>query len=105
MTIRLSVTDREGVEHAMDVVVQGVLMEALRDADLGVAAICGGALSCATCHVYIAPDQLSRIPQAEPDERDLLTGLQHYRENSRLACQVHMSELLDGLQITVAPEE
>ena len=89
----------------MDVVVQGVLMEALRDADVGVAAICGGSLSCGTCHVYIDPDQLSRIPQAESDERDLLTELQHHRESSRLACQVHMSELLDGLRITVAPEE
>ena len=105
MTITLTVSDRDAVVHVLEVAVQGVLMEALRDADVGVAAICGGALSCATCHVYIDQDHISRVPPAESDERELLSELQHRRDNSRLACQVQMSEPLDGLRLTIAPEE
>lgn len=103
--IRLQVVDRDGGEHEVEVDAKGVLMEVLRDFDYGVAAICGGMCSCATCHVYVDADWRARLPAAQGDESELVAELEHYRENSRLSCQIHLSESLDGLRVTVAPEE
>lgn len=105
MTIRLKVVDRDGNEHEVDAEAKGALMEVLRDFDYGVAAICGGMCSCATCHVYVDPIWRERLPAPHSDESELVSELQHRRGNSRLSCQLHLSEALDGLSVTVAPEE
>lgn len=105
MTIRLNVTDRNGNEHEVDTAPAGTLMEALRELEYGVTAICGGMCSCATCHVYIADDWVDRVPARQSDERDLITELQFNRDNSRLSCQVQLTEQLHGLRLTLAPEE
>jgi ferredoxin, 2Fe-2S len=105
MTIRLRVIDRSGNEHEVDAEAKGALMQVLRDFDFGVAAICGGMCSCATCHVYVDPAWCERLPASHGDEVELMLELQHRRENSRLSCQVQLSEALDGLGVTVAPEE
>ena len=76
MTIRLNVVDREGQTHEIETRPQGSLMEALREFEYGVAAICGGMCSCATCHVYIAPEWLAKLPDRQSDEGDLLAELQ-----------------------------
>lgn len=80
-------------------------MEALRELDYGVAAICGGMCSCATCHVYIEPSWSGRVPPQQSDERELVVELQYRRDNSRLSCQIPLSPALDGLELTLAPEE
>lgn len=105
MIIRLNVVDRDDNEHALEVPAKGSLMEALREPEYGVAAICGGLCSCATCHVYIAPEWAGRLAAQQSDERDLVTELQHHRETSRLSCQIRLSGELDGLRLTLAPEE
>jgi ferredoxin, 2Fe-2S len=105
VTIRLQVVDRDGNEHEVDVDPRGVLMEVLRDFDYGVAAICGGMCSCATCHVYVDAQWRDRLPQPQSDERELVSELVHRRDNSRLSCQLHLTEALEGLRVTVAPEE
>src|SRR5262245_15596448 len=105
MTIRLRVTDRNGNEHEVDTQPQGTLMEALRELDYGVAAICGGMCSCATCHVYISNEWAEKLPERQSDERELVSELQFHRESSRLSCQIALTERLDGLQLTLAPEE
>lgn len=105
MTIRLRVVDRDGGEHEVEAEANGVLMEVLRELDYGVAAICGGMCSCATCHVYVDSGWRERLPAAQADERDLVGELQHYRDGSRLSCQIHLSPALDGLRIAIAPEE
>lgn len=105
MPMRLRVVDRDGVEHAVDVPAEGSLMEALRELEYGVAAICGGMCSCATCHVYVAPEWQERLPESHGDERELLAELQYRRPQSRLSCQIALQAQLDGLQVTVAPEE
>ena len=66
-------------------------MEVLRELDYGVAAICGGMCSCATCHIYVDPDWVEKLPPPMSDERDLLSELSHHRENSRLSCQVEIT--------------
>jgi 2Fe-2S ferredoxin len=101
----LKVTDRDGKEIELNAPKGGVLMEPLRDMDDGVTAICGGMCSCATCHVYVAPEWLDKLPKTMSDETDMIKDLVSYRSNSRLSCQIPVTDALDGLQVTIAPEE
>jgi 2Fe-2S ferredoxin len=80
-------------------------MEPLRDMDDGVTAICGGMCSCATCQVYIDEAWVPRLPAPMSDETDMLKDLTSYRPNSRLSCQIQLTDALDGLRVTIAPEE
>jgi 2Fe-2S ferredoxin len=105
MSIRLNVVDRNGGEHEVETAPEGSLMETLRELDYGVAAICGGMCSCATCHVYIAPEWLDKLPPRQSDEGDLLAELQFRQDNSRLSCQVQLKPEYNGLRLTLAPEE
>lgn len=105
MSIRLNVVDRNGGEHEVETPPTGTLMEALRELEYGVSAICGGMCCCATCHVYIADDWADELPSRHSDEGDLLSELQFRQETSRLSCQIPLSENLDGLRLTLAPEE
>jgi len=101
----LRVVDRDGVEHEVDAKPGLKVMETLRDLDYGVAAICGGMCSCATCHVYVDPEWTSKLPEPMSDERELLTELSHHEQNSRLSCQLEFTNELAGLRITIAPDE
>lgn len=101
----LRVVDRDGVEHEVEGKTGLKVMEILRELDYGVAAICGGMCSCATCHVYVDPDWVSRLPPSMSDERELLSELSQGQENSRLSCQVEFTEALSGLKVTIAPDE
>ncbi len=101
----LKVIDRDGVEHELPAKSGLKVMEALREVDYGVAAICGGMCSCATCHVVIDPAWADKLPPPMSDERELLSELSHYQPTSRLSCQVEMTDALDGMQLTIAPDE
>jgi 2Fe-2S ferredoxin len=102
----LNVIDIYGHPHTIEAVPGGKLMEALRAYDFGVPGACGGYLSCATCHVYIDADWAARLPAMQSDEHDLVSMLATYRAGtSRLSCQIPVTAALDGLQLTVAPEE
>jgi ferredoxin, 2Fe-2S len=101
----LKVTDRDGKEHELNAPKGGVLMEPLRDMDDGVTAICGGMCSCATCHVYVDAEWLDKLPQVMSDETDMVKDLVSYRSNSRLSCQIPLTDALAGLKVTIAPEE
>ncbi|AMN47903.1 hypothetical protein ACG33_12505 [Steroidobacter denitrificans] len=103
--MKLNVVDRDGQTHELEVPAQGSLMEALRDPDYGLAAACGGMCSCATCHVYVAPEWIDRVPDRQSDEHELLTELEFAQKHSRLSCQIPLGAHLDGLQLTLAPEE
>lgn len=102
---QMKVVDRDGNEHAVEARPGLKVMETLRELEFGVAAICGGMCSCATCHVYIDPEWLARLPRKQSDEQELLSELSHYKDNSRLSCQVEFTEALDGLKVTIAPDE
>ena len=62
-----------------------------------IVADCGGALSCATCHVYVAPEWLDRVGKAQGDELMMLEFAVEPQDNSRLSCQINLNEGLDGL--------
>ena len=80
-------------------------MEVLREYEWGVAALCGGMCSCATCHVYLDEQWLDAFPDQDGDEQDLLEMLDHHEPNSRLSCQLVLEPRHDGLAIALAPEE
>lgn len=101
----LKVVDRDGVEHEVEGEVGLKVMEVLRELDYGVAAICGGMCSCATCHVFVDPAWAGRLPEPMSDERELLEELSHYEARSRLSCQIEITPALDGLKVTIAPDE
>lgn len=101
----LLVTTREGEERAIEAADGLSVMQSIRDAGIDeLLALCGGCLSCATCHVYIDEADLSRVPDVSEDENDLLESSDHRTERSRLSCQLMVSDALDGLRISIAPE-
>ncbi len=102
---RMNVVDRDGILHEIEAKPGQKFMEILREYDYGVTAICGGLCSCATCHVYIDPDWVPKLPKKQSDEQDLLTELGDYREaTSRLSCQIDFTEALSGIKVTIASE-
>jgi len=103
--VRVQVTQRDGQVRQIDAHEGEPLMRALSEADTGIEAICGGYLSCATCHIYV--DGSSKLPlkAAEEAEIELISGLLHAQPNSRLSCQIEVVPEIEGLEITVAPPE
>ncbi len=91
-------TDGEAVEVAA---VEGAsLMEtAVRNGVAGIEAECGGACSCATCHVYVDPQWREKVGEANTMESDMLDMAYEVAANSRLACQIRISPALDGLTV------
>ena len=101
----LRVVDRDGVEHEVEAKTGLKVMENLRELDYGVAAICGGLCSCATCHVYVDESWAARLPKPQSDELELLKELPDYRDaTSRLSCQVDFTEALSGIKVSIAPD-
>lgn len=67
----------------------------------GILGDCGGSCSCATCHTYVDPNWLARVPAATDEELEILDGALDVQDNSRLACQVVLTEALDGLVVRI----
>jgi len=104
--ITIKAVDRKGEQHTFATSPTGTLMEALRDHNLDVEAICGGCCSCSTCHVYVDPKWTAKLTPPTADEKDLLEGSTFNRPNeSRLSCQVPLSDALNGIEVTVAPAD
>ena len=90
----------DGKEHEIEAEEGTTLMEIGRDANLGIEGTCGGSLSCATCHVYINDDEWFRkLPEKEMGEDDMLDQAFEPKSNSRLSCQLIVSDDLDGLTV------
>jgi ferredoxin, 2Fe-2S len=100
------VTTRSGDEQVLAGQAGLSLMELIRNAGLDdLLALCGGSCSCATCHVYVDPSFADRLGPMGTDENDLLDGSDHRTERSRLSCQISVTDALDGLRVTIAPED
>ena len=103
---QLIVTTRNGAEETLNASTGVSVMEALRNGGVDeVLALCGGCCSCATCHIYVDPAFLDKIPAMSSDENDLLDSSSYRKDNSRLSCQIDFKPELDGLRVTVAPED
>jgi ferredoxin, 2Fe-2S len=100
----ITVTDREGIIHHLEALDGWRVMEVIRDWGLSLTAECGGACSCATCHIYVEPAWLNRLPPPLPEELEKLDEAYDVRANSRLSCQILCKPEIDGLALTLAPE-
>ena len=71
----------------------------------GIDADCGGSMACATCHVYVEEKWLDKIPKAEDAEIDMIDMAYEPKKNSRLSCQLIVSDELDGLTVTTPDQQ
>ena len=102
----ITVTDRAGGAHTLAATPGHSVMEIIRDGGLDeLLALCGGSCSCATCHVHVAADWTAKVGPANRDEDDLLDSSDHRTAASRLSCQIAFTPALDGLAVTIAPED
>ncbi|MBL4784680.1 MAG: 2Fe-2S iron-sulfur cluster binding domain-containing protein [Cohaesibacteraceae bacterium] len=78
-----------------------VMENAIKHAVPGIEAECGGACSCATCHVYVGDDWVEKTGQPDPMEEDMLDFAYEVRPTSRLSCQIKVTDELDGVVISI----
>ena len=100
--MKILVVDRVGELHELGGIEGWRVMEIIRDYGLPIKAECGGCASCATCHVYVDEAWVDRLYPMREDEQNALDLAFDVRDNSRLSCQILMSEELDGLKVTLA---
>ncbi|TXC70208.1 2Fe-2S iron-sulfur cluster binding domain-containing protein [Sphingomonas ginsenosidivorax] len=102
----LIVTTREGDVRTIDAADGASVMEAIREAGIDeLLALCGGALSCATCHVHVDPAHADALPPMSANEDDLLDSSGHRDATSRLSCQIRATADLPRLAVTIAQED
>jgi 2Fe-2S ferredoxin len=103
---KLIVVNRAGEEQTVEGDDGLSVMEVIRDSGFDeLLALCGGCCSCATCHVFVDPAFVDKLPAMSEDENDLLDSSDHRSETSRLSCQIIFSNDLDGLKVAIAPED
>ncbi|MDB5737339.1 MAG: ferredoxin [Sphingomonas bacterium] len=103
---KLIVVTREGEESTVEGETGLSVMEVIRDNGFDeLLALCGGCCSCATCHIFVDPAFADRLPAMSEDENDLLDSSDSRNDTSRLSCQIPFSDALDGLRVTIAPED
>ena len=103
---KLIVVNRMGEETTVDATSGLTVMETIRDAGFDeLLALCGGCCSCATCHVHVDAGWTDIVGGPGEDESDLLESSDHRQANSRLSCQIEMTDALDGLRVAIAPED
>jgi 2Fe-2S ferredoxin len=98
--IRITYIEHDGVEHAVEVKPELSVMEgAVKNNIPGIDADCGGACACATCHVYVREDWLERAGTRSETEQSMLEFAECVAPNSRLSCQIKVTQQLDGLVV------
>ena len=95
---KITYIEHDGTEHTVEVKKGLSVMEgAIRNNVPGIDADCGGACACATCHVYVDPDFAAETGRASAMEESLLGFAENVEPNSRLSCQIRVTDDLDGL--------
>jgi 2Fe-2S ferredoxin len=103
--IKVTIIDREGESHELvaPTDMNMNIMEVCKAYELPVLGECGGMAMCATCQCYLESD--TTLPEQSDDELDMLDQAFHVEDNSRLGCQIHITEEIDGIVLRLAPEE
>ena len=103
--VKITFIEHNGTPHEVEATPGMSVMEAaIKNMVPGIDADCGGACACATCHVYVEPQWLERTGERSEMEEDMLDFAFDVRDNSRLSCQIKVSDELDGLTVKV-PEQ
>ena len=102
--ITVTVIDREGIEHRLEAPtdMNMNMMELCKSYELPVKGTCGGMAMCASCQVYVLNDKVSL--ERNDDEQLMLDEAWHVEDNSRLGCQIHLSNEMNELVVKLAPE-
>lgn len=100
--MKIFVTDQGGKRHELEAIAGWQVMEIIRDYGLPIKAECGGSCCCATCHVYVDEAWQDKLYDMRDDEDEMLDETFDREDNSRLSCQILMSEELDGLSVTLS---
>ena len=102
---KITYKDSQGNSKIVDVEKGLSVMEGAIQNDIpGIDADCGGAMACATCHVYVEENWFNKLPKTEDAEVDMIDMAYEPKKNSRLSCQIIVSDELDGLEVTT-PEK
>ena len=98
---KITYVDHEGTERVVEVTNGESVMEAaIKNSIPGIDADCGGACACATCHVYVDQAFMDKVGRPEDMEQSMLDFAENVQVNSRLSCQISVSDELDGLKVT-----
>jgi ferredoxin len=102
-TIKVIIIDREGVSHELDAPtdMNMNIMEICKSYELPVEGTCGGMALCASCQVYLESD--TDLPEQSDGELHMLDQAFHVKDNSRLGCQIRITEAIDGIVLRLAP--
>ena len=101
---KLIFVEQDGNEHSIEAENGLSVMEIARDNDLGIEGTCGGSISCCTCHVIVDPEWFPIVGKPNPAEEDMLDLAFGLQATSRLACQIEVTDELNGLRVVI-PEE
>ena len=102
---KITYKDNSGNSQTIEVENGLSVMEGAIQKDIpGIDADCGGSMACATCHVYVEEKWLNKLPKAEDAENDMIDMAYNPKKNSRLSCQIILSDELEGLEVTT-PEK
>ena len=102
---KITYIEHNGTNHTIDVQNGLTVMEgAVQNNIPGIDADCGGSMACATCHVYVKEEWFNKLPKKEDGEEDMLDMAFEPKKNSRLSCQLMVSDQLDGLVVNL-PEK
>ena len=103
---KITFEQQDGSERTVDMSTGQSIMEgAVKAMVTGIDADCGGACSCATCMVYVTEEWRDRLPLKESAEAQMLEFCPHVQEDSRLTCQIPVTDALDGLVVKVPPSQ
>ena len=102
---KITYIEHNGKIHSIEVANGLTVMEgAVQNNIPGIDADCGGSMACATCHVYVKEEWFNKLPKKEDGEEDMLDMAFEPKKNSRLSCQLMVSDQLDGLVVNL-PEK
>ena len=103
---KITYIEHNGKKHTVDVANGLSIMEgAVQNNIPGIDADCGGAMACATCHVYVKEEWFNNLPQKEQGEEDMLDMAFEPKKNSRLSCQILVSKELDGIVVDLPKKQ
>ena len=103
---KITYNTHDNITHTIDVQNGLTVMEGAVQNDIsGIDADCGGGMSCATCHVYVNEEWLGKLPEKEDGEEDMLDMAFEPKINSRLSCQLIVSNELDGLVVSIPSKQ
>ena len=103
---KITYTDHKGASKTIEVENGLTVMEGAIQSNIpGIDADCGGSMACATCHVYVKEEWLNKLPKAEDAEQDMIDMAFEPKKNSRLSCQIIVSDELDGLVVTTPSKQ